>query len=70
MYEAHAITKESAAAVPKRRNPAEPGTAPRVRPAKNRMAYWFSVLEDRLGLRKAKAGRGEGERRETAQKSS
>jgi hypothetical protein len=59
MYEAHAITKESAAAVPKRRNPGQPGTAPRGRPAKNRMAYWFSVLEDRLGLRAIKASRGD-----------
>jgi hypothetical protein len=57
MYEAQAITKESAAAVLKRRNPGQPGgtgIAPRGRPAKNKMAYWFSVLEDRLGLRKAR----------------
>jgi hypothetical protein len=58
MYEAQAITKERAAPTPKRHNPVQsgqPGTAspaPRGRPAKNRMAYWFSVLEDRLGLRK------------------
>jgi hypothetical protein len=58
MYEAQAITKESAAVVPKR-NPGEPGAAPRGRPAKNRMAYWFSVLEDRLGLRPPKPSRGD-----------
>lgn len=63
MYEAHAITKESAAAVPKRANTAQSGAtgvtgaASKGRPAKNRMAYWFSVLEDRLGLRSPDANR-------------
>jgi hypothetical protein len=73
MYEAHAITKESAAAVPRRPNPTQSGTmgvAPRGRPAKNRMAYWFSVLEDRLGLRSKKAGRGERGEGKDVQKSS
>jgi hypothetical protein len=62
MYEAHAITKESAAAVPKPRptTQSRPGTATKGRPAKNKMAYWFSVLEDRLGLRTVKAIRGAG----------
>lgn len=69
MYEAHAITKESAADVPRRPASVQSGTtgtsgitamAQRGRPAKNRMAYWFSVLEDRLGLRVQKASRGVG----------
>ncbi len=53
MYEAHTITRESAAAVPKPRPTAQAGAgiAARGKPAKNKMAYWFTVLEDRLGLR-------------------
>lgn len=72
MYEAHAITKESAAAVPKRPNPAQTavGAVPRGRPAKNRMAYWFSVLEDRLGLRTTKVSRIEEREGKDVQKSS
>lgn len=70
MYEAQAITKESAAAVPKRRISGQTGIAPRGRPAKNRMAYWFSVLEDRLGLRPPKAERGDGGEGRSVQKSS
>jgi hypothetical protein len=59
MYEAQAITKESAARVPKKRNQlsAQASTDQRGRPATNKMAYWFSVLEDRLGLRKAETGK-------------
>jgi hypothetical protein len=62
MYEAQAITKESAARVPKKRvlSSTQSGTVEKGRPAKNRMAYWFSVVEDRLGLRKASKNGGEG----------
>lgn len=76
MYEAHAITKESAAAVPRKRNLAQTGVTsvigvvPRGRPAKNKMAYWFSVLEDRLGLRSTKVSRGVGREGKVVQKSS
>jgi hypothetical protein len=60
MYEAQAITKESAARVPKKRNQpsTQVSTDQRGRPATNKMAYWFSVLEDRLGL-KVQKGNGE-----------
>lgn len=64
MYEAQAITKESAARVPKKRNQPSAqsntamGSGQKGRPAKNQMAYWFSVLEDRLGLRKGERGEG------------
>lgn len=46
LYEARAITKESSAQVRKMvKNPTS------AYPAKNKMAYFFSVLEDRLGLK-------------------
>jgi hypothetical protein len=71
MYEAHAITKENASAVvPKRHNSGQAPPAPRGRPPKNRMAYWFSVLEDRLGLRPPKENRGERRGDRSVQKSS
>jgi|GEM_PF-2933194 len=70
MYEAHAITKESAAAVPKPRLITQAGTASRGRPAKNKMAYWFTVLEDRLGLRTTKRSREERKEGRSIQKSS
>jgi hypothetical protein len=55
MYEAHAITKESVASARKRSGMARVRKAA---PATNKMAYWFSVLEDRLGLRPERATRG------------